>query len=451
MTITAFLVAGLFFGLLAFAARSLVRGPTDVVLWFLLVFGLFYGLRPLLIVTGLDGPFPDEEFSTVDTPMVLTVTLLALSVYLAMVMLGVVVMTQSRVQGWGPFFVRADIDLRRAKVVVIVLTGVATVISVYLLARYGGVGQLILAAKVDKSLAGLYVLRIFPAVGALAAAATFLEAFRRPGSRSFAWMALACSVLNASYVLLWGSRTVLVVVAACIIFGLRRPGTRRTAPPRVWLRMLVGALLVVALAGGLRIARDTLTRGEVQEVFAGASVSRQVSLGTNAVTFDAAMLAFRDWPDKHEFRGGEDLYLGVVGVVPRFLWEGKPQAIPPGIWFRQLYEPGKINGWPMGAAALWYLNFGWFGLLLGGLLTGFLLGLVAAAQRRRPANPFNAAVALVFGVFVLGVGWDDGTLIQCVAWLVPLWMVGRFLTPRTAPRPAPSTAASPVPAARPVP
>ena len=70
--------------------------------------------------------------------------------------------------------------------------------------------------------------------------------------------------------------------------------------------------------------------------------------------------------------------------MPCVLWADKPTAIPPGKWFRQVYEPKKINGSPMGAGALWYLNFGWLGLLLGGLLSGLVIGLVSAAQRRYP-------------------------------------------------------------------
>jgi hypothetical protein len=142
------------------------------------------------------------------------------------------------------------------------------------------------------------------------------------------------------------------------------------------------------------------------------------------------MLSFRDWPDQFQYRDGEDFYNGAVGVIPRAVWAGKPTAISPGKWFRQVYEPGKVNGWPMGAGALWYLNFGWWGLVVGGLISGTALGLVAAAQRRRPSNGFNTAVGVVVGVYVLGLGWDSETLIRAIIWLVPLWLVGRYVAPR---------------------
>src|SRR5690606_8795191 len=134
---------------------------------------------------------------------------------------------------------------------------------------------------------------------------------------------------------------------------------------------------------------------------------------------------------------GEDFVNGTLGVVPRFLWKDKPAAIAPGVWFRQVYQPQKINGWPMGAAALWYLNFGWPGLLTGGLLTGLALGVIAAGQRRRPANGFNTSVAVVIAIYVLGLGWDSETIMRSILWLLPLWLVVRYVAPaprRTPPR-----------------
>lgn len=428
MGLTALLAACVFFGLLVIAGRFLVRGPTDVILLFLLSFGMFYGLRPLLFVAGLDEPFPEVLFNAAETPRLLTTTLLGLSVFLLAATVGIAVVLRSRAAGWGPFFVRHEVSLRRALTVVLALTVVSTLISAYLVATHGGVGGVISAAKYDKALAGMYVLRTFPAVGAVVAIATYLMG--REGSRApmVARVALLCSVANAYFVFLWGSRSVLVVVGATIVLGLSSKRRLNARQKRVVVRIVVAALLVVGVAAGMRMVRDTLTHGEVQDVYAEATVWRQASLATNSIVFDAAMLSFRDWPEKHRFRNGEDFFNGAVGVVPRAVWPEKPQAIAPGKWFRQVYEPQKVNGWPMGAAALWFLNFGWLGLVFGGFLSGLALGMVAAAQRRAPDNGFNTAAAVVTGVYVLGLGWDNETLIRFVIWLVPLAMIGWYIT-----------------------
>lgn len=435
VTLTAVLAAILLFGLLFLGAKMLTSGAGDVVMLFLLGFGLFYGFRPLLFVLGLDEPFPEEIFSTAESSEVLTKTLLGLSLYLGFALLGIAAVTQSGMRGFGPFFVSREIDLRRAIRVVALLTGLGTVLSVYLVVRFGGIGGSITAAKVDKALAGLYLLRTIPAVGAVVATATFIDARKRAEvSRVLAYTALACAVANAFYVFLWGSRSVLVVVGATLILGWsrrqRQPQRSTAKRQQVALRLGLAALLVMGVASGLRIARDTLTRGEVQDVYAEGTTARQASLATNSIVFDAAMLSFRDWPQSFEYRDGEDYSNGVIGLVPRALWEDKPTDIVPGKWFRQVYEPNKINGWPMGAGALWYLNFGWPGLMLGGIFSGFVLGAVAAAQRRMPRNGFNTAVGVVIGVYVLGLGWDNETLIRAVIWLGPLYLVARYVAPK---------------------
>lgn len=432
VNVTVVLAALLMFGLLALGGMTLTRGAGDVVMLFLLGFGLFYGFRPLLFVLGLDEPFPERLFEAATSAELVTKTLLGLSLYLALVLFGIAAVTQSRTKGFGPFFVSREIDLHRAMQVVAVLTVLATILSAYLVARYGSVGGVITAAKVDKALAGMYVLRTIPAVGAVVATATFIDARKRPEvSRLLAYAVLACAVANALYVFLWGSRSVLVIVGATLILGLRSRRRRSVKErQRVALRLGLAALLVVGAASGARVARDTLTRGEVQEVYSQASMSRQASLATNSILFDAAMLSFRDWPEHYEYRGGEDFRNGIAGLVPRVAWADKPTTIVPGKWFRQVYEPKKINGWPMGAGALWYLNFGWLGLVLGGVFSGFVLGAIAAAQRRRPSNGFNTAVGVVIGVYVLGLGWDNETLVRAVIWLGPLWLVARYVTPR---------------------
>lgn len=434
LTLAAALAVALMVGLLLLGGALFARGPGDVVMLFLLSFGLFYAFRPALFVLGLDEPFPEALFDGPRTMELVTRTTLGLSLFLVLALVGIAAVTSSRSRGFGPFFVDREIDLRRAAVVVAVLTAAGALISAYLLVRFGGVGGMIAAAKQDKALAGMYILRALPAVGAVVATATFIDGRSRPDvSRVLVWLSLAAAVLDAFFVFLWGSRSVLVIVGATLILGLRRRGSWGLGGPhgqRTVLRLVLAGLLVIGVASGLRIARDTLTRGEVQDVYADSTTARQASLATNSILYDAAMLSFRDWPAKYEYRDGEDFAAGAVGVVPRVLWEDKPAPIVPGKWFRQVYEPGKINGWPMGAGALWYLNFGWWGLVGGGLLSGLALGSVARAQRRRPANGFNTAVGVVVGVYVLGLGWDSETILRSVIWLVPLGLVAMYVTPR---------------------
>ncbi|KRF36853.1 O-antigen polysaccharide polymerase Wzy [Nocardioides sp. Soil805] len=433
LTLSVVLAAMVFFSLLITCAVILGRGPSDVVLLFVLVFCLFYGFRPLIFVLGLDGPHPTDLFFLGTLPSLLTRTLLGLSLFLAMAMLGIAAVTRSGARGWAPFFAEKETDLRRALAVTFVLTAVGALVSAYLMARYGGVGGVIVAGKYDKALAGLYWLRSVSAVGAVLAVTTFID-LRRQGctSRTLTYLPLVCAFANAFFVFMWGSRGVLVVVAATLVLGVQRHRRhqRRVRRERVLVRLLVACALVIVAASGMRMVRDTLSHGEVQANYAASSAWRQASVGTNSIYFDAAMLSFRDWPSTQRFRGGEDFYEGILGAVPRMIWPGKPTGIPPGKWFRQVYEPRKLNGWPMGAGALWYLNFGWLGLPLGGLISGLVIGMVAAAQRRRPRSGFNTGVAVIAAVFVFPLGWDNQVPMKFIIWLGPMWLLARYLAPR---------------------
>jgi hypothetical protein len=435
LTLSAVLAAILLVSLLITCAVLLGRGPSDVVLLFVLVFCLFYGFRPLVFLLGFDVPYPTETFLPAELPTLLTRTLLGVSLFLFTAMVGIAAVTKSGSRGWGPFFADREIDLRRSLTVTLVLSAMGAVVSLYLMAKYGGVGGVIVASKYEKALGGLYWIRSVSAVGAVLGITTYLD-LRRRGctSRLLRLLPLVCGIVNALSVFMWGTRGVLIVVGATLVLGLQpyRRSRARLRRERVLGRLLVAAVLVIVAASGMRMVRDTLSHGEVQENYAASTTWRQASLGTNSIYFDAAMLSFRDWPAEHEFRGGQDFYNGLLGVVPRMVWKDKPTGIPPGKWFRQVYEPRKLNGWPMGAGALWYLNFGWLGLPLGGLLSGIAIGMVAAAQRRRPSSGFNTGVAVITAVFVLPLGWDNQVLMKFIIWLGPMWLLARYVAPRHA-------------------
>ncbi len=436
---------------------SLVRSPTDLVLVYLLVFTQFYWLRPALFAVGLDTPSPAEEFFSAEVPGLVTETVLGLTLFLLVTLLTTAFYQSSGLPAWGPCFSRGPVRLDRLVQVVAALTILAGLVSAFLVATHGGVGGLITAAKADKALAGLFALRAVPSVGAVVAVGGFLEAHGRRAGRTLSRFMLLCAIANAFFVFLWGSRSLLVVLAAVVVLGLRRNRAHHPVPlidadpeepapapgsgaprGRIITRLVVATLCVVVAAGGLRVVRDDLMHGEVLDVYAEASVWRQMSLATNATYFDAAMLSFRDWPDRHDYRHGEDFATGLVAFVPRLVWEGKPASIAPGRWFRQVYQSDKINGWPMGAGALWYLNFGWLGILLGGLLSGVLLGAMTKAQRRRPDHGLNRAIGVMIGVFVIGLGWDSDTLLRLLIWVVPLWVIARYVSPVSEPHSSPA-------------
>jgi hypothetical protein len=335
-------------------------------------------------------------------------------------------------------FARAEPSPRRVGRLVVWLTIATSLVSLGLLARYGGVASVIRAGKVSKSLAGIYELRIFPSVGAVAASALALALWqegrvlgtRRTGR---ALLALGAALFNAACVMLWGSRQGVAVVIAILITGQwllgRRSGRGRESPGHRpgYARVLALTLVLLVAIFGLRVARDTVLRGHVSRPILGQSALRQLSVATNSTYFDAMLLGLRDWPHVYPYRGGQDFEIGIEAMVPRALWPGKPAKVTPGTWFRQLYEPQFVNGWPLGAVGDWYVNFGLPGVVFGGLLSGIVYSALMAAWRRAAWTAFNVAAMTCVVMWVVPTGFEALTPLRWAQWALPLILCAWFV------------------------
>jgi hypothetical protein len=242
--------------------------------------------------------------------------------------------------------------------------------------------------------------------------------------RRRAWWLGAMALLDGIWVYAWGARSQFVVVAIVALVGLAvfRPGAKDRAPDRK--RLAVGlvavAVCVVGLIVGLRVGRDVLIGGSVNQTISDQSLVRQVSIAANTTSYDAFVLAVRDWPSAHRYRDGEDFLNGTIGVVPRSVWRDKPDQIIPGSWFRQVYEPAKRNGWPMGVAGEWYLNWGTSGVLVGGLVSGFVVALAQRTLHRSSTNPYAFACTISIGLLVLDVGVGSQFILRWAGFVLPL-------------------------------
>ncbi len=405
----------------------------NVIMLFALTVALYYGFRPILFITGLDTPSPDAQFTRSSTGFVTGTALVWLTAYLIMFGLGAVVLYAISTRGTG-FFAGSSPSFNRMFTLTLLLTAISVGITSVLVLRYGGFEKFIGAVKVEKELSGLYILKVPSAVGAIVAAGAFLDHRARRGSRDGSSgtgiFLLSCTFLNAICVFLWGQRSVMVVVLVILLLGPPTRSMTAAIRNKMTVRILLAVVLVVCTSAALRVTRDTLITGEVLSVYSEASVWRKASLATNSTYLDASLLSFRDWPDSFPYRGGEDFVAGAAGPVPRLLWEDKPTSVRPGQWLRQVYEPYTINGWPVGAPTVWYLNFGPFGLLIGGVVGGGVFGWLRRAQMNAADCGLNSAIAVVSAVYIFELGWSSDTPLAIGIWLIPLWLVTKFVIRR---------------------
>lgn len=434
--------------------RMWSKWPLDIIGIFCLDFMLFYGFRALAVGFGLDGVYPDYLFSgtppVVQTNMVILVFLLCVA---AGLFLGGT--TSARATWVFPSF-KGQLSVRRGFAVAFALTAVSTVMTLFLMSRFGGFGGLIRAGKLERELAGLFFLRIVPGLGAVVSSATFLELVRRrrqrfsSSARVQAVATAGMALLNGFWVFAWGARSLLAIVVFMLLAGtvVFRTGSApaRFRRRRLWMGLTVVLLVAAGAIVGLRFARDYASRGELNATIADQSLVRQVSVASNATYYDAVVLSVRDWPRLHPHRGGEDFSTGIAGVVPRAIWPDKPESIVPGAWFRRVYEPSVQNGWPMGSTGEWYLNFGLLGVVVGGVISGICLSIASRSLARAPTSPMIFVTTVIIGLQVLDVGFNTQSVVRWVAWCLPILLVSPFLRLRgkgaTTPRPVAATTAS---------
>jgi len=422
---------------LYFIYRTWAKWLFDPVGLFIIAFSLTYGFRMLVIAFGIDHPYPDYLFRFGAPTLKANIFLLW---FLLFVALGLMAGSQGNLKLRFLFpSTKLSIDFRKSFRIATVITGVWFVITLALLARYGGFGGLVRASKVDKQLAGLFFLLAIPSAGSSVSLVTFFLVLRdrvgrlERGQRRIATASVLFALLNGIGVYFWGARSLLVLIFVQLIIGyftfsaasIRR--RLRGLRPRIVLAIVLALGLGMTLVLGLRVYRDRTLSGEVSGSIAGQSIIRQLSVASNSVSYDAYLLAQRDWPGKHRYRGGLDFYNSASGVIPRAIWAGKPQDVAPGAWFRKVYEPDTRNGWPMGGTGLWYLNFGVVGVVIGGLLTGLV---VAAAARSMPdsrTNPLSFVLAFSVGFWVISDGVEGQFLVKWVTYVLPMFFLLPFM------------------------
>lgn len=125
---------------------------------------------------------------------------------------------------------------------------------------------------------------------------------------------------------------------------------------------------------------------------------------------------------------GEDFGNSFIAIIPRFLWPEKPTSqISAGNRFAHALQPHKDNpgGRPPYGMAQWYVNFGWIGVIFGGVLTGWILTILQEKYSDFRQNPFSFIIMWHFIFMVLGP-WPGGihntSLMNYILYILPLFI-----------------------------
>lgn len=413
---------------LAFRARS---GPLLITM---LVLMLSLILRPPIILLGLDYPIPANWFDGYEYHTVAVGSLIAtvwITLFLGFFSLARAVGMPRR--GLLPL-VERPLPIGPLLVVTVLVVGVSTLITGYLVLKAGGMAHFQVAVKIEKSLAGLYVLRQINTIGIVMSilvvayfggrtCTTAAERKIRRRGLIFATILLFIGFAN-NYA--WANRynIAIALLATGVMWHLHV--TRISLMKAAILAMIAGAALQSLRA--LRFVMFSEIAG--RDVDPNFNFWTEISLSMHLQEFDAMLLAIRDLGSKFEFRYGQDFINGLLSWIPRSLMPSK-EGFHVGTWLRQAYDPTQVNGWPPSIPATWYVNFGSIGIVLGTMISGVVLATLDA-HYRDTRNPWNATMGAMLTLLMADGGVQTGFPQLIVLALFPIWMlsVGLNVTPK---------------------
>lgn len=119
-----------------------------------------------------------------------------------------------------------------------------------------------------------------------------------------------------------------------------------------------------------------------------------------------------------------------ISSIPRALWQGKPidQAEE---WYNKLVYGRHYKGGgnvSHGAAGYWYFRYGTIGILEGGLLVGWLLGVTERSIRNSGGRPMALLISMAVAVWLFRCfrGFSFVTLHPVIVGSVVLWLILRL-------------------------
>lgn len=189
---------------------------------------------------------------------------------------------------------------------------------------------------------------------------------------------------------------------------------------RGYLRLMLSALFIVCMIVSLQVLRNDVVK------HVDKTASENAYVGLYFVLYDSTLLYLDTHNKLHFTTLGQDFTAALAAPIPRALWPNKPEKhIAVGSRFKGQITGEDRGGWPVYGFAEWYTNFGWFGVFVGGLLTGWLLSILKRRYSDYSENPFS--LMIMWNVIFLIMGpWPGGVhsffLTYYILFIVPLFI-----------------------------
>jgi oligosaccharide repeat unit polymerase len=298
---------------------------------------------------------------------------------------------------------------------IFLLTIASGLFAAFALFLGGGLFEAVELVRYDKLYGDFNFLRQFVRIGTFLSIAYLLDSYlrKRAGeniSRTTLRIATLFLCINFFAALITGGKTYLVYPLFTLVIGYTLYFSKSP------LKTLIPAfLMLVIVVIGLQYARIVYV---AENDF---NIESQIITGGGMGYLDTNLIYLDLMADQIDL--GEDFYNGAVGIIPRFLWPGKPETITAGGNFRRTVVPTSKAGWPVFGFNLWYSNFGWIGVFIGGVLSGFILKSLSFRYKDYRSNPYSLCFFCLFTIFlILPAGLSNLFFINYILNVLPIWI-----------------------------
>jgi hypothetical protein len=207
----------------------------------------------------------------------------------------------------------------------------------------------------------------------------------------------------------------------------------------LWQGLATGVLVLLVWIIVQKQSGDRQNRG-VFDLFGGRGATMfSEGIAAWAIIPDRVPFAYNRWAGEGVLRPlPETLWWFVVDIFPRAIWHGKPIDTF-GVWYSSyisrdpaIVKSGGISGTTVscGAVGYWYFRYGPFGVIQGGLLFGWMIGVAERALRRAQGQPIKVLFAMFYATFLFrsyrDLWWHN--LYPIVIAAVVLWLLVRLVS-----------------------
>ncbi|PUB87393.1 MAG: hypothetical protein DBP00_08520, partial [gamma proteobacterium symbiont of Ctena orbiculata] len=384
-------------------------------------------VRPIIFFAGLDEPFPQEFFGGYDWHLI-TMGILLATAWIVLFSLTHILIHRP-LTPFTPLLpqINVQINTKILFFVAMFTTLLGVVLTTALILNAGSIGNFIFQVKVEKALRGTYLIRTISVLGAIFSILSILYYEKKVRTankklRGMVYLSVILLIINLTFNYLWGNRYNIAMLAFAFGIGWHYLIQRISV-----VRVIVLVLIAAAILQALKTFRTEAVYDALDvDIQSNRSFWLDISTSLHLSQFDAFLLAFRDAGDRFPFREGKDFINGLLAWVPRELYPEK-ETYHVGGWFRRVYQPQMVNGWPITTIGSWYVNFGIFGIVYGSIVSGIFASLFDASYRAVTRSYWQAAVAPSMALLLFDGGVGTGFFQDIVLIMIPIYLLSFIL------------------------